>query len=644
MENISTLELQSRSRTQFLVTWIVLSALGLGVAYLLSSLQFFQVLAGALFPQISQGAANWVYLLLVVLSAVIIGVAQWFALRGWLGEAHWWLAATALGWLFIFMISSSAVSAFSTAVSNRDPTLATFMFLLSFAGHGLVVGLPQWLALRLEHPHSRSWVGWSTLGTAASTLIVFLPLILYQIDPSQTGIILQLVTAESRPDLLQLGILGLLQGAIAAAVSGIGLLKIYNRPAGRWESEAQINPWRRFLLYWSLVTLLALFINSYFAPNFLSFWSAIQSDPNLRNLVIGLFSGVVVGILQWLVLRDHYKNAFLWILVTGLGYAFTGLNQQLVTALYPDTSFLALGSFGDVFRSITYLLASSLGLWVILGVLQSAVLTLWLGRRAWVWVLAVPAIMAVGLLASLIVWGPIASVVQAVGSGLWLIYLVRSGLLEEAYFAPQTATAPSADELDLAAQILQERMVEAWEIQGRTSVDSGRLKVEVGNVDDVDAASDLALQQGHAVIFKASGPLEDGSRLPEDAEVVLTEEDLESTESADTEMGGRPGLEIKLTEAGREKLAQAWKKTNELSLGLALDSEVIAAFDVTTPDANGIYLIQPFSLDADFLAAILGNDPLPFPLKVAELEELEEDEEDEEEEGEEEQEEESSRD
>ena len=632
MENTTTLKMQSSSKTRLWLTWVGFNALGLGLAYMLSSVQFFQVLAGALFPQISQTAANWVYLVFVVLSAVIIAFAQWMVLRSWLKEAHWWLAATALGWVFIFLISSSEVNTFVSAVTNHDRLLTSFMFLLSFAGRGLVLGLPQWLALRLERPHSRSWIGWSTLGTTVSTAVVFLPLTLMSTLPSPSAFVTQLLTVMSQPDLTQLGILGFVQGALVAAVSGIGLVKIMTRPAGRWDAEAPSNPWRRFLLYWSLATLLGLFINFEFAPTFLSNVASSTTNPTLHNILTGLFSGVVIGILQWTILRDHFKNAILWILVTAVAFAFAAFNQELLPILYPDTSFLSLASFGDVIRTIIFMLTGNLGFWIILGIFQAAVLTMWLGRRAWMWALAVPAIQVVGLLVSLALWGPIGSMVQALGSGMWLIFLIRSGLMEQAYFAPQTELPPEAHELDLAAQILQERMTEAWDIHGRTTVEAGRLKVEVSDLDDVDAASDLALQQGNAVFFKASGPLEDGASLPEDAEIVLTEDEVESAGAVEAGKDTRPGLEITLTEDGRSKLEEAWKKDNGIHLGLALDGEVIAALDVQTLDPDGTYLFEPFSLDAEFLAAILGNDPLPFPLKVAEEVEEEEKEEEEEEE------------
>lgn len=618
MENTTTLEMQSSSKTRFWLSWVGLNALGLGLAYILSSVQFFQLLAGALFPNISQQAANWVYLVFVVFSAVVIAFAQWLALRSWLKEAYWWLAATALGWVFIFLISSSEVNTFVSAVTTRNRMLTSFMFLLAFAGRGLVVGLPQWLALRLEHPQSRSWIGWATLGTTVSTAVVFLPLTLMSTIPSPSPFVTQLLTIMSQPDLTQLGILGFVQGAIVAAVSGAGLVKILTRPAGRWDAEALSNPWRRFLLYWSLATLLGLFINFEFAPSFLSNLANSTTNPTLHNILTGLFSGVVIGILQWTVLRDHFKDALLWVAVTALAFAFAGFNQDLLPVLYPDTSFLSLATFGDVLRTVIFMLTGNLGFWIILGVFQAVVLVLWLGRRAWMWAMAVPAIQVFGLLASLVLWGPIGSIVFALGGGMWLIYLIRSGLLEEAYFAPQTGLAPTADELDLAAQILQERMAEAWDIRGRTTVESGRLRVEVGDLDDVDAVSDLALQPGNAVFFKAGGSLEDGASLPEGAEIVLTGDEMESVSAADAAKGTRHGLEIKLTDEGQSQLEKAWKKARSLHLGLALDGEVIAALDVESLAPDGVYFVEPFSLDADFLAAIMDNEPLPFSLKVAE--------------------------
>ncbi len=621
MENATTLETPIISKWRFWLSWLGANALGFSLAYILISSLFFQQLIDKLFPSASQLVASRLYLAMAVLSAIIAALAQWVVLRNWLRQAHWWLAATAVGWIFIILVSYNEVNSFVTAVTNNDPLLASYMNLLSFAGYGLVLGVVQWLVLRLERPKSSTiWIGWSTLGTLVSTAVIFLPLNILSTLPSPSQGVQQLLQSLSQMDLLQLWIFRLVQWGIVAAVSGFGLYQILSRPADRRQAEAEANPWYRFLLYWSLGTLLALFINFEFAPSFLSFVPAVQADATLHNLAIDLFMGLIIGVLQWLVLRDHYKNAYLWILATMAGYALIYPNQLLLPILYPDTAFMSLASFGDVLRYISYELSGSLGFWIILGALQALLLSMWLGRRGWAWVLAVPAIHIVALLASLVLWGPIGGLVQAIGSGIWLVFLIRSGMLEEAYYAPQMETEPSADELDLAAQILQERMAASWAIQGQATVDAGRLRVEVSSHDDANDVSDLALQQGKAIFFQvdAGVMLEDGAPLPKDVKAVLTEDDIENADAYEASGEEQAGVEIKLTAEGKQKLEQALNKTQPLHLGLALDEEVIAVMDVEALDAEGVYEFHPFSLDPHFLAAILDNDPLPFPLKTAE--------------------------
>ncbi len=627
MENATTLETPIISKWRFWLSWLGANALGFSLAYILISSLFFQQLIDKLFPGASQLVASRLYLALAVLSAIIAALAQWVVLRNWLKQAHWWLAATAIGWIFIILVGYNEITSFVTAVTNNDPLLASYMNLLSFAGYGLVLGVVQWLVLRLERPQSSLiWIGWSILGTVVSTAVIFLPLNIMSSLPSPSQGIQQLLRSLSQMDLLQLWIFRLVQWGIVAAVSGIGLYRVLSRPADRRQAEAEANPWYRFLLYWSLSTLLALFINFEFAPSFLSFVPALQSDTNLHNLAIDLFMGLIIGVMQGLVLRDRYKNAYLWILATVVGYALLSPNQLLLPILYPNTSFLSLANFGDVIRTIAYMLSGSLGFWIILGALQALLLSTWLGKRGWAWVLAVPAIQIVALLASLVLWGPIGSLVQAVGSGIWLVFLIRSGMLEEAYFAPQTEVEPSGEELELAAQILQDRMAASWAIQGQAAVDAGRLRVEVASHDDANDVSDLALQQGKANFFEvdAGVSLEDGSPLPKDANTILTEDDIENAEAFEASREEQAGVEIKLTADGKQKLERAWNKTQPLRLGLALDEEVIAVLDIEALDAEGIYEIHPFYLNTNFLAAILDNDPLPFPLKTAEEPEEEE--------------------
>ncbi len=624
METTTTFETSTTSKWRFWLFWLGANALGFSLAYIIISSLFFQQVMDKLFPGASQLSVSRIYLALAVLSAIIVALAQWVVLRTWLKQAHWWLAATALGWIFIILVSYNEINSFVTAVTNNDSLLASYMNLLSFAAYGLILGLAQWLVLRLERPQSALvWVGWSTLGTLVSTAIIFLPLNIMSTLPSPSEGVSQLLRALSQMDLLQLWVFRLVQFGIVAAVSGFGLYQVLSRPFDRRQAEAQVDPWYRFLMYWSLSTLLALFINFEFAPSFLSFWTALQSDTTLHNLAIDLFMGLIIGVMQWLVLRDHYKNAYLWILATMAGYALLSPNQSLLPTLYPDTAFMSLANFGDLIRYISYVLSGSLGYWVVLGVLQALLLTMWLGKRAWAWVLAVPAIQIVALLASLVLWGAIGSLVQAIGSGLWLVYLIRSGLLEEAYFAPQTDMAPSEDDLEMAAQILQDRMAASWAIQGQATVESGQLRVEVGSHDDANDVSDLALQQGKVVFFvvDAGAALAEGSTLPGDAKAILTEDDIETAQAFEASGEEQAGVEIKLGPEGKQKLEAAWQKAHPLRLGLALDEEVVAALDVETPDKEGVYAIIPFYLDSNFLAAILDNDPLPFPLKTSEEEE-----------------------
>ncbi len=627
METTTTLETPVLSKWRFWLSWLGANALGYSLAYIIISSSFFQLLMDRLFPGASQLVVSRLYLALAVLSAIIAALAQWVVLRNWLKQAHWWLAATALGWIFIILVSYNAINSFVTAVTNNDSLLASYMNLLSFAAYGLILGLAQWVVLRLERPRSAAiWIAWSTLGTVVSTAIIFLPLNILSTLPSPSAGVQQLLRTLSQMDLLQLWVFRLVQWGIVAAVSGFGLYQVLSHTTEGRQAEARVDPWYRFLMYWSLATLVALFINFEFAPSFLSFWSVLQNDATLHNLAIDLFMGLIIGVMQWLVLRDHYKNAYLWILATMAGYALLSPNQSLLPALYPDTAFMSLANFGDVIRYISYVLSGSLGYWIVLGVLQALLLTMWLGRRAWAWVLAIPVIHIVALLASLVLWGPIGSLVQAIGSGLWLVFLIRSGLLEESYFAPETEMAPSEDELEAAAQILQERMATSWAIQGQATVDSGRLRVEVASHDDANDVSDLALQQGKAVFFKVEDgeALEEGSTLPGDAKVILTEDDIETAAAFDATGGEQAGVEIRLVAEGKQKLNDAWEKAKPLHLGLALDGEVVAALVVETPDTEGVYDVIPSYLDPNFLAAILDNDQLPFPLKTSEEPEEEE--------------------
>jgi len=90
----------------------------------------------------------------------VVGITQWLVLRREIGRAGWWILATAVGWTLGWAVVMAGV------IVPPQPDLAGSM--LAGAIIGLIVGLSQWLVLRLAVDQAGWWVLASTIGWAVA--------------------------------------------------------------------------------------------------------------------------------------------------------------------------------------------------------------------------------------------------------------------------------------------------------------------------------------------------------------------------------------------------------------------------------------------------------------------------------------------
>lgn len=139
--------------------------LGLGLIGVLAAVAFpwldtlsgrFSILAGALL-MILAGA---------LLEGCTVGVAQWRVLRGVLPDLRWqtWVLATgagaAIAWTLGMIPSTMIALTQETTVITPPPELSDTITYVLAAGMGLILGIvlaiPQWLALN-QHSHGAGW-------------------------------------------------------------------------------------------------------------------------------------------------------------------------------------------------------------------------------------------------------------------------------------------------------------------------------------------------------------------------------------------------------------------------------------------------------------------------------------------------------
>ncbi|MFH7025003.1 MAG: hypothetical protein ACHBN1_06290 [Heteroscytonema crispum UTEX LB 1556] len=159
-------------------------------------------------------------LLAGVLGGVILGFAQWLALRRYIHNLIWWVLATTvgvlLGWLILLVVS--IVMAFAYAYGMNEMNPATLFKGVAYLGGvvGAVLGFAQWLVLkayvRCDISQAAWWMVANALAWSLGLLIAFVGTGIKKIDAfaSHTALI-ELAT-------------GATMGAVIGGITGIALV------------------------------------------------------------------------------------------------------------------------------------------------------------------------------------------------------------------------------------------------------------------------------------------------------------------------------------------------------------------------------------------------------------------------------------
>ncbi len=161
----------------FYLGWVGLTAIAIPVAWTIAMViikQVVQVVGG----RIQVGGVSHItedfiagYVFMPVLG-LLIGVVQYFLLRGYVPRIAGWIAATLIGWLLpLGLLFIASLGWFPAA--SLDPVSSGA---IAFAIIGACIGLCQWWALRGRVPRAGLWVlisvlGWTVAGLAVGEVI-----------------------------------------------------------------------------------------------------------------------------------------------------------------------------------------------------------------------------------------------------------------------------------------------------------------------------------------------------------------------------------------------------------------------------------------------------------------------------------------
>ena len=182
--------------------WTLATALGLVLGHLPLAL---------IIPDLDYGLARVV---VPLFTGLLIGLAQWLVLRGYVSGSHDWILNLAAGWVLGYTVGLLIAQALSRNLLGE---------LVGFLIFGAIVAVFQWPVLRREIPHILPWilanmVGW-VLGAYLSGLVAG-------------------AMFSARPPSLAVSILMVdgLTGLIAGAVIGLALVWIVRQPDLAYQS------------------------------------------------------------------------------------------------------------------------------------------------------------------------------------------------------------------------------------------------------------------------------------------------------------------------------------------------------------------------------------------------------------------------
>jgi hypothetical protein len=150
----------------------------------------------------------WVLRILVPLWAgFLVGLFQWFALRGFLTESVDWVLQDGAGWALGFAVGLAVIEALSGSLLG-----AVIGYLL----FGVIIAIAQWPALHREIPNVIPWIAASVLGWALGAFLSFV--LVNALFSTTANLTLTAITTA------------LVTGLVAGGITGLALVYIARQP------------------------------------------------------------------------------------------------------------------------------------------------------------------------------------------------------------------------------------------------------------------------------------------------------------------------------------------------------------------------------------------------------------------------------
>jgi len=189
--------------------------------------------------------------------------------------------------------------------------------------------------------------------------------------------------------------------------------------------------------------------------------------------------------------------------------------------------------------------------------------------------------------------------------------------------APVTSDEVSAESLVDAREKLQARL-NGNDLLGRATViiEDELIRIDLTNREDIELVLNVCVTQGILIFFNSDEPLPEGSSVPENPTVILSDQDITAAYVSQDSLG-QYIVALAFIESGSKQFADYTRDNIGRYLVIALDGVVISSPRVQSEVSGGEAVIQGnFTKEnANQFASLLRNGRIPFPLTIVDVSE-----------------------
>jgi preprotein translocase subunit SecD len=188
--------------------------------------------------------------------------------------------------------------------------------------------------------------------------------------------------------------------------------------------------------------------------------------------------------------------------------------------------------------------------------------------------------------------------------------------------APAESATWDAASFQKASEIIAERLKE--KASGKFSVQvtgANQISVALYAAKDLDVTQKLITEPGLVVFADTEKIYSPGDEFETPKEVILTQADIQTASSMESQADGQAEVSFILNPAGAKKLANYTRENVGHFLAIVRDGRVVSCPRINGEILGGRGIIAGVfnPQEADELAAVLTHPPLPFPLVIVKI-------------------------